>query len=74
MLLIGGGEVVLGLGMALCALALLELFLLLPLRNLVRWKFFIKLAAAGEKLFDQVPLGLAVCEGKGVCAFGLLSL
>lgn len=46
----GGGEVVRGLGMAELLLALLELFLLLPFFKRERWKVFIKLAWAGEKL------------------------
>ena len=49
-----------GLGTALWLLALLELFRLLPLRSLVRWNVFIRLAAAGEKALDQVPPGLCV--------------
>lgn len=69
---------VLGLGMALgplaLALALLELFLLLPFLNLTRWKFFIKLACAGEKLLDHMAVGLAVLGLNGVGADRWLSL
>lgn len=66
----------LGLGMALAPLALLELFLLLSFLNLLRWKFFTRLACAGEKLLDHagVAEGLAVLWPKGVTADGLLSL
>ena len=46
----GGGEVVRGLGMAELLLALLELFLLRPFFRRLRWKVFIRLACAGEKL------------------------
>lgn len=59
MLRSGGGDVVRGLGIALCPLALLELFLLRPLRSRVLWKFFIRLAVAGEKLLDHATPGLA---------------
>lgn len=63
MLLKGGGEVVRGLDMALGPLILPEfLLLLLPFLSLVRWNVFIKLAVAGEKLFDQAPPGLCADE------------
>lgn len=75
MLLNGGGDVFLGLGRAPCPFALLDLLLVLPLRIRERWKLVIKLAAAGEKLFDQSAAGLGLaCEAYGVWTFMLLSL
>lgn len=72
MLRSGGGEVVRGLGMAELLLALLELFLLLlPFFRRLRWKFFIKLACAGEKLLLQT---IELWLPNGVAAWGLADL
>lgn len=62
----GGGEVVRGLGMAELLLALLELFLLRPFFKRLRWKVFIRLAWAGEKLLLHMmvlwfPNGVVAC-------------
>jgi len=73
-----GGDAGPGLGIELCPLAELELFLLRPFRNLARCMLINVGMPPGENMFDHVPvLLLAECPPKGMLCFvvcGVMSI